>query len=633
MEPEKSKEALKEFRAFMAEIYTWEPQEQITYLTTALEASQTLQDDSSKFYFAEKLGVLYRELDSMEWAYTLLTDALRYSYDPSTKRIALNSMGGLHLKISDFSGALDYYFQSVEEAKKLNDGSEAYPLGNISEIYANMEDYDNAIKYLRYSISFSEKLKSPEKSYSLVYDYSYMTQYFGAQNNIDSARKYIASSLSQIKQIETLKKQKYQDACFMGYLAISEFYLSQKKPDQARFYIQKTQDFAHPFYQASVELLRAEYHMLTGAYEKALGILENSKVMDQEYSGREGLMKLQAACYSQLGDFEKAAHLTEQILVLKQETFNQDRIKFVAFADAKYENIKKTEEIKSLRLNQEVQALTIQNQRFVVLIISLIVLLLAAGGVLLWRRYRNRHKMNIYLQELVAIKTSDLQKANEELRILNYVASHDLKEPINNIQSYTQLIQHKLPAGSRSTFHPYFSIIHSSIKQVYTLVEDLARYLALANTSAVETSEVNLNTLVSDIQSSLDTFIDRQNGRVVNHGLPTLQTNSAMVQVILNNLIENGLKFNHSKPPTVELSHSPSPQGHQLLVSDNGIGIEKEFHQSIFESCKRLHNRSDYVGSGMGLTIVKVLVEKLGGSISIESNGSTGSTFVIQLPG
>ena len=632
MGPEKSKEALKEYRGFMAEVYTWEPQDQITYLTTALEASQTLQDDSSQFYFAEKLGVLYRELDSMELAYTVLTDALNYSYDVSTKRIALNSMGGLHLKNRDLSAALDYFFQAAEEAKILNDGSEAYPIGNISEIYARMEDYENAIKYLRYSNVYSKKLISPEKEYSLVYDYSFMVEYFQEQGKLDSAKKYVALDLEQIQYIDTVKRQKFQDACFIGYHAISEFYLATGDAARAKFYIQKTKEVAQPFYQSSIHILWAEYFMLTRSYPKALHILENDSLWQQEYMGREGLLALQAKCYTQMGDFEQAARVNEELIALKQETFKQDQLKFVAFADAKYENMRKNEEIKALKLNQEVQSLTIQNQRFVVFIISLLGLLLAAGAAYLWKRARNRKKLSVYLQEQVDLKTQDLQKANEELRILNYVASHDLKEPLNTIQSYFNLFQLKLPQDTKVQFQSFFDVIQKSLKQIYTLVEDLANYLDMSEHEEWESSLVDLNQLTDDLSVSLDAFLKDKNAQLINHGLPEIQTHPALMQVILKNVIENGIKFNRSAIPTVELTHQQLDSGHKIMVSDNGIGIEKEFHDRIFQGFKRLHNRADFEGSGMGLTIVKLLTEKLGGSIHLESSSETGSRFTILLP-
>ena len=99
----------------------------------------------------------------------------------------------------------------------------------------------------------------------------------------------------------------------------------------------------------------------------------------------------------------------------------------------------------------------------------------------------------------------------------------------------------------------------------------------------------------------------------------------------LKNLIENGLKYNNSENPTVNINYEKTETHHKIIVSDNGIGIKKQYHEKIFEMFKRLHNRGAYEGSGIGLAIVKLSVEKLGGTVKIESEEGKGSRFVIML--
>ena len=96
--------------------------------------------------------------------------------------------------------------------------------------------------------------------------------------------------------------------------------------------------------------------------------------------------------------------------------------------------------------------------------------------------------------------------------------------------------------------------------------------------------------------------------------------------------IENGLKYNQSETPTVEIAYESTDSHHQIIVSDNGIGIKKQYHEKIFEMFKRLHNRGAYEGSGIGLAIVKLSVKKLGGTISLESEVGKGTSFIINLP-
>jgi light-regulated signal transduction histidine kinase (bacteriophytochrome) len=100
----------------------------------------------------------------------------------------------------------------------------------------------------------------------------------------------------------------------------------------------------------------------------------------------------------------------------------------------------------------------------------------------------------------------------------------------------------------------------------------------------------------------------------------------------LTNFIETGLKYNQSPIPTVENSYHPTETHHQIIVADNGIGIEEQYHKRVFEMFKRLHNRGEYEGSGIGLAIVKLVIEKLDGTIEIESKVGKGTVFKILLP-
>jgi light-regulated signal transduction histidine kinase (bacteriophytochrome) len=114
--------------------------------------------------------------------------------------------------------------------------------------------------------------------------------------------------------------------------------------------------------------------------------------------------------------------------------------------------------------------------------------------------------------------------------------------------------------------------------------------------------------------------------------LPTIQSSNSLLFTALKNLIENGLKYNNSEKPRVNIDYNKTETHHEIIVSDNGIGIDENYHKKIFEMFKRLHNRGAYEGSGIGLAIVKLSIEKLGGTIKLKSEAGEGSRFVISLP-
>ena len=138
--------------------------------------------------------------------------------------------------------------------------------------------------------------------------------------------------------------------------------------------------------------------------------------------------------------------------------------------------------------------------------------------------------------------------------------------------------------------------------------------------------------MVASVASGLGAFIQEKQATVEYQDLPTIHSSSSLIFVALKNIIENGLKFNESTKPTVKVEYNSTPEHHQIIVSDNGIGIDPEFHEHVFTMFKRLHSMGEYPGSGIGLAMVKLAAEKLGGGIEIESEKGKGSTFIITLP-
>ena len=125
-----------------------------------------------------------------------------------------------------------------------------------------------------------------------------------------------------------------------------------------------------------------------------------------------------------------------------------------------------------------------------------------------------------------------------------------------------------------------------------------------------------------------------KNGAIhFNSQLPdAIITNESYVRLIFKNLIENSITYNESETPTVNIDYEQTEHYHAFKISDNGIGIDKKYHNYIFNMFKRLHARDDYQGTGMGLSITKKLVEALNGSIQIKTTSQKGSTFVFTLP-
>ncbi len=279
-----------------------------------------------------------------------------------------------------------------------------------------------------------------------------------------------------------------------------------------------------------------------------------------------------------------------------------------------------------------------RNKRFnntLIIIIGLLNLVIF-GAYRLWKQNQN---FNHVLQQKVHDQTESVKDMNEkliqnnnELKKFSHIASHDIKEPIRNIGSFVKLIKRKIPPEQQLGVQPYFEIINNSCNQIYTLIEDIMQYTKLGNLEKVPIELINLEALVSTIKSNLQTFLLEKNAHIVTSNLDAIYSNQSLLFIILKNLIENGIKYNDSENPIVEISYVYSEYGHELHVKDNGIGISKNYRHDIFELFTRLHTRNEYEGTGLGLSIVESCLNKLGGVVQLISEVGEGSNFIIILP-
>jgi len=143
---------------------------------------------------------------------------------------------------------------------------------------------------------------------------------------------------------------------------------------------------------------------------------------------------------------------------------------------------------------------------------------------------------------------------------------------------------------------------------------------------------VDLNQVVDSLKIALNNYQAEQEPKIIHHGLVTMKTNDSMMYIILKKIIENGLKFNKSCQPTVSLHAKSYEDQVEISITDNGIGIDPAYQEQIFEMFKRLHDRKTFKSSGIGLAIVKLLMDKLGSTVEIQSQLHAGSTFVLRLP-
>ncbi len=224
-----------------------------------------------------------------------------------------------------------------------------------------------------------------------------------------------------------------------------------------------------------------------------------------------------------------------------------------------------------------------------------------------------------------------LQKSNDQLVQYSYVASHDLKTPIRSVSNFVDLLTRRLQENEDPEIHEYLSFIKSGTKKMYYQVEGLLETSQYRHIE-LHLQEVEINELLAQVQNNLKPLIDRVNGIIRYQTLPTIKGDPMHLERLFQNLLENGLKYNSSERPTVSIVHRKIEASHEFSITDNGIGIAPEYHQTIFQIFKRLHLPGEYDGNGIGLANCKHIVELHEGKIWVGPSAGPGTTFRFTLP-
>jgi signal transduction histidine kinase len=254
---------------------------------------------------------------------------------------------------------------------------------------------------------------------------------------------------------------------------------------------------------------------------------------------------------------------------------------------------------------------------------------------------------NNNLETKVAIRTKELQQKNRALEVSNQelkqfasVTSHDLKEPLRKIQVFGSIIRQRYGAQD-DTLADYIERINISSGRMTQLIDDL---LLFSQLSMLERCEmVDLNELIRGVVQDFEVLIAEKNAEIVMDNLPLVEAVPMEMRQLFHNMISNALKFTREgEQPVITIKADVVPECSELpeatspccriTVRDNGIGIDEQYTEKIFTIFQRLHAREEYDGTGIGLAIVKKIVDKHHGHITIKSQLAKGTEFIIALP-
>jgi PAS domain S-box-containing protein len=227
--------------------------------------------------------------------------------------------------------------------------------------------------------------------------------------------------------------------------------------------------------------------------------------------------------------------------------------------------------------------------------------------------------------------TTDLKRSNRELEQFAYVASHDLQEPLRAITGFTQLLRQDYQNQLDESAQEYMSYIVDGAARMQQLIQDLLSYCRLG-TEHQGFLPIDCNAVVRQSIANLEIAIAESHATVTHKSLPTINADRTQLIQLFQNLISNAVKFRRNESPQVRIQAQLRNQEWLFCVRDNGIGIDSKYLTRIFEVFKRLHSRTAFSGTGIGLAICKKIVEGHGGTIWAESQPGLGTAFYFTIP-
>jgi len=382
-------------------------------------------------------------------------------------------------------------------------------------------------------------------------------------------------------------------------------------------------------------------------YALAIKVLKKALRLSEELKAKPRMLtcyKMLSETYELLGNQSQALSYLHKFVALNSEVLNEKTLEQMGQANKKYEFQKKEHEIELLTKENELLGKNkkidqLRNYFFGVIVLFL----LATAGFFMWRLKFSRN-LNELLEEKnellntmndeVKDKNKLLEYSNQDLSQFAYVASHDLKEPLRMIHSYTSLLRKRYSDSFDENGKEFMFYITDAVTRMQTLLDDLLDF-SRAGSSKDPGKRLDVNDVLKMVEANLRHRLTNSKATLLINweSMPVIVGHRTQLLQLLQNLISNGIKFTPAgKEPMVSVDCKRKGDQFIFSVADNGIGISKENQEKVFEMFRRLHTKEEFEGTGIGLSTCKRIVNAMGGEIWLKSVEGEGSTFYFSIP-
>lgn len=498
--------------------------------------------------------------------------------------------GSIAQQSSQHQAALHYYLDALKILNEMGESGQRYLKEkgflflNLSMLLLNGENINRSIYYAEQAIQIFMLLDIRR---ALISSYLVMAEIYKVLEQFQDSFHHLQLTFDYL-----IANKDWQRLC-LSYLSSGDLLQKMDRPDEAREMLQKSIELGK-IHQYSL-FVKTAYQLLSnlaiarGEYSQAIEylMLSGQYAQDTEITDSERLRRLRtfADLYRQMGDHLKANEQLEQFIELQEMVHQQNLQNNINELEIRYQIQQKERETELLRSAKEEVERT--NQL--------------------------------------------LTDSNRELEDYAHIISHDLREPVRMVQNYLRLLERSLLSKASPEEFDFLQHALDGNQRISMLIADLLEFSRIGKEEEASV-DVSLTEAVIVAQGFLQSYIEQRNARCVADPLPVIRgIKSQWVQLFMN-LIENGMKYNQSEQPLVQILYEAQEAAHRIIIRDNGIGISPAYYEKIFVMFQRLHSRQEYTGTGIGLAICKKITERYGADIFIQPAPEQGSDFVLHIP-
>jgi len=380
----------------------------------------------------------------------------------------------------------------------------------------------------------------------------------------------------------------------------------------------------------------SKIHVFIKEYDKAIQFLDKSHEIakeNNELATMPNIYRLYSEIYYLQNDLQQFKKYSDKQIAIKDSLNNEQLTKAMG-------SLKKDFEVRELERKKEIALLkkdaridTFKKLIFMgsVSFAAFVLLLISIFASKNNRLQKEKNQLLLSSNKKILEQVEQLKSSNRDLKEYANIISHDLKEPLRNIGSFTTLLKRSIGSDISQASSDYMQFIQNGVKQLHTLLIDLKNYSEIDNFNEISQT-TNCNKVVEKLVASFNFNPQFEKADITFNNLPECAILPKHFELIISNLISNGIKFNQSEKPKIFIDCDSNQNEFVFSVKDNGIGIDQNFKEKIFVVFQRLNNREQFSGSGIGLASCKKIINNYGGRIWFTSDIPNGSTFFFTIP-